>query len=275
MSPPPGSMEHLRRHLSPVLAICDPAVRYYGGLRFDQSMDREEVWDSFGAYHFVLPRFEVRFSPAGTTLVCNLVLPQDLEYMDALLLQLDQLVFTEESFVPSLPEPVMRTVIPRKDKWDSIVRWALKFFGHSSLDKVVLARQAQFKFEEFLCPITLLQDLRANTPHCFHFCFQWDGKVAFVGASPERLFRRRGREIETEAVAGTRPRGRSEADDARLLDELFHSDKERQEHEYVRVSLHEQMGPLAESFHLDATPSEMNPKSAFTFVTLTLLERAL
>ena len=42
--------------------------------------------------------------------------------------------------------------------------------------------------------------------------------MAFVCASPERLFRRDGRAIESEAVAGTRPRGASEADDDELRD---------------------------------------------------------
>jgi len=51
--------------------------------------------------------------------------------------------------------------------------------------------------------------LREATPGCFHYYIEPEEGVAFVGASPERLFRREGRVIESEAVAGTRPRGSS------------------------------------------------------------------
>ena len=58
-------------------------------------------------------------------------------------------------------------------------------------------------------------------------------------------------------MAGTRPRGASATDDARLLEELLRSDKDRREHEYVRISIREELAPLADDFYLDAEPSEM------------------
>jgi len=138
-----------------------------------------------------------------------------------------------------------------------MVAWALKAFRGSVMDKVVLAREASFSFSEALHPIDLLEHLAADSPRCFHYLIQPAGDTAFLGASPERLFRRHGVAIESEAVAGTRPLGASVTDDARLLNELLHNEKERREHEYVRVSLREQLQPLAEAFHLDVQPSEM------------------
>ena len=52
-----------------------------------------------------------------------------------------------------------------------------------------------------------LRRLREATRDCFHFAFQPVPGATFVGASPERFYRRVGREFETEAVAGTRTRG--------------------------------------------------------------------
>ena len=78
-----------------------------------------------------------------------------------------------------------------------------------------------------------------------------------MGASPERLFRRRGRHVESEALAGTRPRGASDEEDARLLADLTGSKKDGLEHDYVRVSLKEQLEPLSSAFYLDEESSVM------------------
>ena len=99
----------------------------------------------------------------------------------------------------------------------------------------MLARRAEFGFRGDLDPTLLLESLKAATPGCFHFYDEPESGTAFLGASPERLFRRDGRTLETEAVAGTRPRGVSSAEDEGLRDDLLHSAKDR-----VRAHLREQ-----------------------------------
>jgi anthranilate synthase component 1 len=56
------------------------------------------------------------------------------------------------------------------------------------------------------------------------------GGRSIVGASPEMLVRVEGRRVQTHPIAGTRPRGRTEADDQRLAEELKTNEKERAEH---------------------------------------------
>lgn len=257
MNPAPADFEAMRRHLGPVLASCDARVRYYGGVRFDPAQPAEAAWSAFGAYRFVLPRFELRAHDDGARLVCNLVLPHDAVRRDAILAQIDRLALPALGLAGDVPIPVSRKDRPGVDGWGSSIAWALAAFTDTRLDKVVFAREASFGFAEDLDPITLLENLKAGTPDCFHFFFQPQEGVAFVGASPERLFRRRGRLIDSEAVAGTRPRGASASDDARLLEELLQSDKDRREHEYVRISMREELAPLAAHVELDAEPSEM------------------
>ncbi|HMB91534.1 MAG TPA: isochorismate synthase [Rhodothermales bacterium] len=255
--PAPAGFEALRRHLAPVLASCDPQARYYGGLRFDPSLASSEPWAAFGAYRFVLPRFEVRMQPEGAVLICNLVLPRDHDRKANVLAEIKSLSFSAGLAAQGVPTPVGRADQPARMRWSEMIAWALGAFETNGLDKVVFAREAAFDFDGTLDPLALLENLKAGTPGCFHFCFQPAEGTAFVGASPERLFRRQGRIIDSEAVAGTRPRGASATDDARLLEELLQSDKDQREHEYVRISLREKLGPLSETFHLDAQPSEM------------------
>ncbi|MGC2745787.1 MAG: anthranilate synthase component I [Candidatus Angelobacter sp.] len=54
--------------------------------------------------------------------------------------------------------------------------------------------------------------------------------MTVLGSSPEMLVRVTGRKLEYRPIAGTRKRGRDEAEDRRLEEELRHDEKERAEH---------------------------------------------
>jgi anthranilate synthase component 1 len=54
--------------------------------------------------------------------------------------------------------------------------------------------------------------------------------VELAGSSPELLVRVHRGKVEYRPIAGTRPRGATEAEDAALADEMIHDEKERAEH---------------------------------------------
>jgi len=93
----------------------------------------------------------------------------------------------------------------------------------------------------------VLGHLETATPGCYHFAVRPANGPAFVGASPERLFRREGRCVVSEAVAGTRPRGDTEEEDARLRRELLQSPKERREHAFVEKAIREDLTQVCTS----------------------------
>ncbi len=66
------------------------------------------------------------------------------------------------------------------------------------------------------------------------FCIRFDEHTAFFGATPERLFRSHNQNIFVEAVAGTRKRGKTEAENLQLENELLGSTKDRHEFELVK-----------------------------------------
>ena len=78
-------------------------------------------------------------------------------------------------------------------------------------------------------PLEFYAALRAINPSPF-MAYVDCGDFQLVSASPERLVRVRGREVETRPIAGTRPRGTDALDDERLRQELLLSSKERAEH---------------------------------------------
>ncbi len=56
------------------------------------------------------------------------------------------------------------------------------------------------------------------------------GEVKIASASPERFLCKKGQNIHTRPIKGTRPRGKDPADDERLKIELLASEKDRAEH---------------------------------------------
>lgn len=250
-----------RALLTPLSAASGEA-RYFGGLRFDPAGRADREWEAFGAYRFVLPRFELRRAGDEAVLVCNLVMPRDAARAGELLDEAEGLSLLDEQERPSddtgsLPLPVSRDDVPGREGWGENVRKALRAFSEGSMEKVVFARRVEFRFGEDLDPVALVAGLRDATPGCFHFLVEPEEGTAFVGASPERLFRREGRAILSEAVAGTRPRGASALDDTELGEELLGSAKDQAEHSFVRVGIREALGSLCKDLRVEDTASEM------------------
>jgi menaquinone-specific isochorismate synthase len=232
-------------------------ARYYGGMRFDPLRKPDEEWAAFGAYRFVLPRFELHAHDGETTLVCNLVLPRDADNASKILREIEALSLPQGASGASLPIPVSREEGPDLRGWRENVEHALSAFSEGRLGKVVLARRVEFGFDGDLDPTLLIESLKAVTPGCFHFYVEPEDGAAFLGASPERLFRRDGRSVKSEAVAGTRPRGVSSADDDGLRDDLLHSAKDLSEHSYVRTGIQEALAPLCEDLEMEEDVSDM------------------
>ena len=211
-----------------------PELRYYGGFQFNQDIAPSKEWQTFGAYRFIIPQFELHRSAAGTYLVCNFLfdgqgddIPQDI------VRQLDDV-----QFELTLSEWEERTVLHRKDVpdqegWNASLNQALEQMEAQEYEKVVLARKATLTFNDPVDPVAYLLRLRRMTEETFNFYFQTDEGHAFLGATPERLFKRQGRTIHTEAIAGTRPRGLTPRDDERYAKALLNSEKEVREHSIV------------------------------------------
>jgi anthranilate synthase component 1 len=78
-------------------------------------------------------------------------------------------------------------------------------------------------------PLELYRALRGVNPSPYMFYFDF-GDHQVVGASPEILVRQAGDTVTLRPIAGTRPRGRSAAEDAAIAAELLADPKERAEH---------------------------------------------
>jgi menaquinone-specific isochorismate synthase len=218
------------------LAAAEPGVRFYGGSAFDLGARTDARWMRFGAYRFVVPRFEVLETAGQTCFACNVLQrgdSRDLAEFEAVRNELAQLRFTIEQPVYAIPAIRSRTDRPDRASWEALVNDALIHFRRHDVEKVVLARESLLEFGEPVEPTTVLGRLDAGKGNAYLFCFQPEPGFAFVGASPERLYQRDGDSVQTEALAGTRPRGATEEADAVFGNALLHNDKELREHRFV------------------------------------------
>jgi len=78
-------------------------------------------------------------------------------------------------------------------------------------------------------PFTIYRALRAVNPSPYMFFLRFD-QSSLVGASPEVMVRLEGDEVTVRPIAGTRPRGANEEEDAALAEELLADPKECAEH---------------------------------------------
>lgn len=121
--------------------------------------------------------------------------------------------------------------LPRLE-WDERVQQALSALQLSPLEKVVLSRTNRVQGQRQFDPARMLSSLDCLYPDSLHFACGLHG-MSFVAASPERLLRKQGQSIVSDALAGTAPRAADEAEDKRLAQELQLDPKIEHEHQLV------------------------------------------
>ncbi|MEJ7705458.1 MAG: isochorismate synthase [Geodermatophilaceae bacterium] len=132
--------------------------------------------------------------------------------------------------------------------WCLAVATAVKRIAAGDVRKVVLARDLWARTEPAVDPRFLMQRLAARYPDCWTFAV--DG---LVGATPELLVSRRGRQISSRVLAGTVRRGRPDEDDG-LVDGLVHSAKDQEEHRYAVTSVSDALGPYCRELAVPEAP---------------------
>lgn len=240
--------------INELLAASDSGVRVLGGMRFDGGRESAPAWQAFRALHFTVPRLELRRNQGRCTLACNVLLPDDATgssttaFVREAIADAGQRPDTLPSFDVEILE---RRDRPDATSWTVAVTACLDAFAREEAEKVVLARQTDFRLAHAANPLGLLKALQDATPSSYHFYFQPQPGVAFIGASPERLYRRAEGRLETEALAGTRPRGTTDDEDARLGQDLLTNDKEQREHDHVARSIRTVLKKLCDDVSQD------------------------
>nr|WP_219606271.1 isochorismate synthase MenF [Pectobacterium brasiliense] len=230
---------------------CDPDVRIWGLNAFNQT---KEGGASSPGYLF-LPRAELRRQDDTLSLTINLFSDTSLQ-QDAI----EASAFIN-LLLPPAPQPLLHAEVqsvghqPESQGWIDLLQRALHDINAGLMEKVVLARATTLTLTQPLQATTFMAASRAANHHCFHFMLAHDARHAFLGSSPERLYRRRGSELETEALAGTVASDRDARKAAELADWLMNDTKNQCENMLVVDDICQRLQQSALS--LDVMPPEI------------------
>ena len=121
---------------------------------------------------------------------------------------------------------VVRSNFDKKDFLNAVVK-AKEYIAAGDIFQVVLAQR--FEVDLPTTPFEIYRALRIVNPSPYMYFLKMPD-VTIVGASPEMLVKIHDRNVEYRPLAGTRPRGATEAEDEKLGEELLADEKERAEH---------------------------------------------
>jgi anthranilate synthase component I len=114
-----------------------------------------------------------------------------------------------------------------QQQYEAIVRRAKEYIVAGDVIQVVLAQRFECPLRAH--PFNIYRCLRVVNPSPYMFFLRM-GSHTLLGASPEVMARLEGREVTVRPIAGTRPRGTEEKQDAQFERELVTDPKEIAEH---------------------------------------------
>ena len=132
---------------------------------------------------------------------------------------------------PKLPKASKEKITPKasvsREKYIADVERAKEYIAAGDVFQLVLSQRLEFKTS--LDPFAIYRALRQVNPSPYMYFLRM-GETVVLGSSPEMLVKVSGDKVEYRPIAGTRWRGKSEAEDARLEADLRADEKERAEH---------------------------------------------
>jgi anthranilate synthase component 1 len=114
-----------------------------------------------------------------------------------------------------------------RERFINAVERAKEYIAAGDIFQVVLSQRLDFV--PGVAPFDVYRALRTVNPSPYLYFLRM-GDTHVLGSSPEMLVRVTASRLEYRPIAGTHPRGRDEADDQRLEQQMLHDEKERAEH---------------------------------------------
>jgi isochorismate synthase len=214
--------------------------------------------------------------PFGGTLPAHLVLPEEVVRAEPLN------VLVPQQKPVSAPACSVRPV-PEPEEYERGVARALRRMEHGDLTKAVLARSLELTSAESIDVREVLRNLAMADPASYTFAVDLprrgeDGtrdsygpqpplERTFLGASPELLVSRRGNEVRSNPMAGSRPRSTDPDEDKRRAAELAASEKDHREHAVVVEAVAEALRPFCTELHVPQAPTVVSTNAMWHLAT--------
>jgi len=277
----PGRFEAVQDFIDQTLAaaiiVGGQALPYSGPHFFTAFSFFNEVGpdEPFGSARVFVPRWQVATRGTGearsTVAVANLVLTEDSDveaacekvwrahqrfnamHKDASATTTRKVKGAETPIPDSETEHELSiSELGGAEHYVSAVRSAVERIAAGEFQKIVLARAKDLcvaradapDAKEPIHPMEALHRLRQRFEQCYAFSLANGAGQSFIGASPERLLRVHGGLLQTEALAGSAPRGATPEEDLTLGEALLGSEKQRHEQRLVLDAIVQNLSPL-------------------------------
>ncbi|ABB23220.1 isochorismate synthase [Pelodictyon luteolum] len=242
------------RILGESMAQKSRAARYFGGISFNNIEQQDHDWKNFPAFSFILPLLELSMENGACTLTCHILAGTP----DETLARIED-ARTLIASLPSdagdngerLPAVTGRSCSPDREGWIRNCGKAIATFEDGSTEKIMLARKTTLEFASACNPMLFL--LRHPYPQnsTYRFYFEPEEGCAFLSFTPERLYRRDGSRLLTEALAGTCSKEGADLTDEHASRALLGSEKDIREHRFVKDMIYNELLPACSQIEME------------------------
>ncbi|QBD77446.1 isochorismate synthase [Ktedonosporobacter rubrisoli] len=243
----------------------------FGGFSFDPLLPSQQLWQDFPDALLILPLLHYHYSGTRAALTINQPVNEGddiarlADEISARIRSLHEAIEAENGAGTVQDKASLQLSIQNllpESAWKSKVADAVKMIQSGAFEKVVLARGVRVvnTAEEAFDIGAVLPQLYKTYPSAHIFAFQ-RGQRTFVGATPEPLIEAHNKQLRTMPLAGSAPRGETEAEDRRLGTELLHSAKNKVEHEIVVVTIQKVLASLCSTVRVEDTPHLLRLKN--------------
>ncbi|WP_409271008.1 isochorismate synthase MenF [Neobacillus sp. SCS-31] len=230
----------------------------FGGFSFDPLKHKTALWSKYPDALFHIPRFMVTFAGGEAFLTTNVVCTKH----DGVSL-FNKVARERESLLRNFAART-NVEVPHlyeieeigASEWKETVTEAVKQLQEGPLKKVVLARELRLHFDKEVESGPILRKLEQEQKTSFIFSFESSGD-SFIGASPERLIKKRGHTVRSACLAGSIPRGKNAEEDTILGNLLLSDEKNLKEHQYVVDMIRDAMEETCERVDIPERPQLM------------------
>lgn len=247
----------------------------FGGFSFDPEKKRTNLWKNFKNAHFYLPTILFSEIDGVQYLTLNQFGNKD-NLEESIEACLEELKKSEETTSnETFTNKLLESTEINGNEWKQMVTEVVQELGQS-LKKVVLARESRLFFEKAISVEAVLHNLLNRQKNSYVFALESE-EDCFIGASPERLVKKSGKQVFSVCLAGSIARGNDAAEDESLGLELLNDPKNRIEHDYVVQMIKAAMEKVCSTYDIPTEPSLIKMKDIqhlFTPVTGSLKNSA-
>lgn len=231
----------------------------FGGFSFDPLKEKSSLWSKYPESLFHVPEHLLSVINGEAYLTTNILCTQhdDLSMVDKLLEERKALL-TRAKTAPMLQQSRMMNMkeVVEPEVWKQSVYDLVDDLKEGALKKVVVARELRLSFDKNVSVEWVLKQLLNEQKASFTFAFESNGDC-FIGASPERLVKKEGRNLFSTCLAGSIARGKTETEDEQLGETLLNDEKNLMEHQYVVDMIKEAMEKECNDILLPNKPTLM------------------